>query len=50
MYNIYVKITIDYTTTVGISYKELYICKWYIMKLTKNKFTHRHYVFINILA
>jgi len=33
-YNIYVKLTIDNTTTVGINYKELYDCKWDPITLT----------------
>ena len=36
MYNIYVKLTIDNTTTAGIIYKELYECKWVPMTLTNN--------------
>jgi len=36
MYNIYVKLTIDNTTTAGINYKELYDYKWDHMTLTNN--------------
>jgi len=34
MYNIYVKVTVDNTTTAGVNYKELYGCKWCPMTLT----------------
>jgi hypothetical protein len=36
MYNIYVKLTVDNTTKAGITYKELYDCKWGPMTLTNN--------------
>jgi len=36
MYTIYVKVTTDNTTTVGINYKELYDCKWDATTLTNN--------------
>jgi len=36
MYNIYVKFTIDNTTTVDINYKKLCDCKWDPMTLTNN--------------
>jgi len=36
MYNIYVKLTTDNTTTAGINYKELYDCKWDPMTLMNN--------------
>ena len=36
MYNIYVKLTTDNTTTADINYKELYDCKWDPMTLMKN--------------
>ena len=36
MFNIYVKLTTDNITTEGISYKELYDCKWDPMTLTNN--------------
>jgi hypothetical protein len=36
MYNIYAKPAIYNTTTKGISYKELYDCKYYPMTLTNN--------------
>jgi len=36
VYNIYVKVTIDYTTAAGINYKELYDCKWNPVTLTNN--------------
>jgi len=31
-----VKLTIENTTTAGINYKELHICKWDPMTLMKN--------------
>ena len=34
MYNIYVKLAKDNTTTAGITYKELYDCIWDPMALT----------------
>ena len=43
MYNIYLKLIIDNTTTAGINYKELYDCKWDPVTLKNN-------TFINILA
>jgi len=36
MYNVYVKLTIDNTTTADINYKELYDSKWDPMVLTNN--------------
>ena len=36
MYNIYVKLTTDNTTTADITYKELYDCKWDPMTLTND--------------
>ena len=36
MYNIYVKLNTDNTTTAGINYKELHDCKWDPMTLTNN--------------
>jgi len=36
MYNIYVKLIIDNTTTAGINYKELHDSKWDTMTLTNN--------------
>jgi hypothetical protein len=36
MYNIYVKLTIENTTTAGINYKELYDCKWDPIALMNN--------------
>ena len=36
MYNIYVKLTIDKTTTAGINYKELYDSKWDPMTFMNN--------------
>jgi len=36
MYNIYVKLTVENTTTAGIIYKELYHCKWDPMTLTND--------------
>jgi len=36
MYNIYVKLPTDNTTTAGINYKELYDCQWDPMTLTNN--------------
>ena len=37
MYNIYVKLTVDNTTTADINYKELYGCKGDPMTLTNNR-------------
>jgi len=36
MYIIYVKLTVDNTTTADINYKELYDCKWDPMTSTNN--------------
>jgi len=36
MYIIYLKLTINNTTTVDINYKELYECKWDPVTLTNN--------------
>ena len=36
MYNIYIKLTTDNTTTAGINDKELYDCTWDPMTLTNN--------------
>ena len=36
MYNIYVKLPIDNTTTAGINSKELCDCQWDPMTLTNN--------------
>jgi len=36
MYNSYVKLTTDNTTTAGINYKELYDTKWDPITLTNN--------------
>jgi len=38
-YNIYIKLTIDNTTTADINYKELYDCKWDPITLTNTAYT-----------
>ena len=41
MCTIFVKHTIDNTTTTGINYKELYDCKWDPVTFTNNTFYTR---------
>jgi hypothetical protein len=48
MYNVYVKLTTDNTTTAGINYKELYDCKRDPMTLTKNTLYKPAFKFLNI--
>jgi len=46
MYNIYVKLTVDNTTTAGITYKGLYDYKWDPMTLTNDTFYTPAFTFL----